>query len=375
MQLDYDNSIVSLTNAILAHYGAAPHHSPLPYLEDLLAQNHKNVVLLVLDGMGVNVLERNLPESSFLRSHIKTELSSVYPCTTTAATTSFLSGKTPAEHGWLGWSCYFQEVDRCIDLFSGNESGTGRPAAKEHLPNRLLAYDSIFKQIEQAANKKVKTFFVSPFSKPFADTMEGICTQIKKLGKKRGRKYIYAYHFQPDKDMHDHGVSAPRIGGLLKEYDRQLEQLCAKLSGTLLLITADHGMADITMHCVEDYPALHGCLRKPVSVEPRACSFFVKETHMADFPGIFQEAFGEKFRLYTHNEFLDGGFLGNGQPHRKTAEFVGDFVAVAVADAALWYRDINTGAKNFKGAHAGLTEAELTVPLIVLECPAIKKRF
>ena len=78
----------------------------------------KNVVLLLMDGMGVNVLERSLPENAFLRKHIKTELSSVYPCTTTAATTSVLTGRTPAEHGWIGWSCYFKEVDKCIDLFS-----------------------------------------------------------------------------------------------------------------------------------------------------------------------------------------------------------------------------------------------------------------
>ena len=107
---NYSNSIMNVTNSLLNYYGAQPHHATLPIVDCLLDKNYKNVVLLVLDGMGTNVIERNLPPDSFLRQHIKAEISSVFPTTTTAATISILSGKTPAEHGWIGWSCYFKEL-------------------------------------------------------------------------------------------------------------------------------------------------------------------------------------------------------------------------------------------------------------------------
>lgn len=360
---NYNNSIMNITNCLLKYYGAKSHHATLPIVDELLAKDYKNVVLLIMDGMGVNVLERNLPENAFLRKHIRTEMSSVYPCTTTAATTSVLTGKTPAEHGWIGWSCYFKEVDKCIDLFTNRESGTESPASDEHQPYKYLPYDNILNVISD----NVRTYFVSPFSKYFADTMEGICEHLKNLCSDTERKFIYAYHYQPDHDLHDFGVSHDCIKQMMADYNNQLETLMQSLSDTLFLITADHGMTDITMKCVEDYPTINNALIRHICVEPRCCSLYVKEQCKKGFPHIFTNAFGDKFKLFTHHEFLESGLLGDGVPHRKTEDFVGDYMAVAVSDIALWYKDINGDGKHSKGAHAGLTKEELTVPLIVIE--------
>lgn len=38
-----------------------------------------------------------------------------------------------------------------------------------------------------------------------------------------------------------------------------------------------------------------------------------------------------------------------------------------VISVELWYKDINGEFNDFKGGHAGLTEEEMTVPLIVIE--------
>ena len=46
---------------------------------------------------------------------MKKELTSVYPCTTVAAMTSYRSGISPNEHGWLGWTLYFKETNRIVD--------------------------------------------------------------------------------------------------------------------------------------------------------------------------------------------------------------------------------------------------------------------
>ena len=44
-------------------------------------------------------------------------IDAVFPATTTASTTSVLSGKNPNEHGWLGWDLYFKEFDKTISIF------------------------------------------------------------------------------------------------------------------------------------------------------------------------------------------------------------------------------------------------------------------
>lgn len=298
-----------------------------------------------------------------MRKNIKTDISSVYPCTTTAATTSILTGKTPAEHGWIGWSCYFKEVDKCIDLFSNNESGTKIPASEEHQPYKYLPYDNILNVISD----NIKTCAVSPFSEHFANTMEGICEQIANLSSDSDRKFIYAYHYQPDHNMHDFGVSPKCIKEMMSDYNKQLKKLINSLSDTLFIITADHGMTDITMECVEDYPWVNNALIRHICIEPRCCSLYVKDEYKTEFIKIFAKTFGDKFLLFTHAEFLESGLLGDGARHPKVDDFVGDFVAIAVSNVALWYKDINGEFNDFKGAHAGLTKEELTVPLIVIE--------
>lgn len=359
----YDNSIMSLTNSILKHYGADPHHATLPALDEVLLNDYKNVVLLIMDGMGMNVMERNLPQNSFLRKHIKSEISSVFPCTTTAALTSILTGRTPNEHGWIGWSNYFKEVDKCIDLFTNRESGTDNDADSEHLPHKILAYDSIFTQIGSSA----ATYEVSPFSRYKADTIEEIGSHIKRLCGGDGKMFLYAYHCQPDHDMHDLGIENQRMKQMLNDYSNQIETLTDSLTDTLFIITADHGMADITVHCVEEYPAISGALIRHICVESRCCSMYVKDECKSNFKQMFHRAFGDKFKLFTHDEFIGSGLLGYGNRHPKVHDFIGDYVAVAVSDTALWYKDVNGKYNDFKGAHAGLTKEEMTVPLIIIE--------
>lgn len=53
----------------------------------------------------------------------------------------------PNMGGLVGWSCYFKEVDKCIDLFSNHESGTESPASDENQPYKYLPYDNILNVI------------------------------------------------------------------------------------------------------------------------------------------------------------------------------------------------------------------------------------
>ena len=365
---DYDNSILSVTNSFLKAYGAKHSHATLPILDALLTKRYRNVILLVMDGMGCNVLKTHLPADSFLRRHIISDVSSVYPCTTTAAINTFQSGDSPHEHGWIGWSCYFKEVDKCIDLFLNRESGTDQPACEENQPYKYLNYTTIASKIRQATDNKVKVCAVSPFAEYFADTLEGICETVEKLCADSERKFIYAYHYEPDLLMHDIGITASAVKEMMQNYNARLEQLAKQLADTLLIITADHGMTDVTTKCIEDYPELNAMLKRHICVEPRCCSFYIKEEYKKAFPLAFEKAFEGKFKLYTHDAFLSSGLTGGGAAHPKVDEFVGDYMAVAISDIALWYKDTKGEYHDFKAAHAGLTTEEMRVPLIAVSC-------
>ena len=89
---DYKNSILNITSSILKSYGINSRYSTLGLLDSALEKRYKNVVLMIFDGMGIDILENNLPDDSFLRRNNRQHITSVFPCTTTAAMTAYYSG-------------------------------------------------------------------------------------------------------------------------------------------------------------------------------------------------------------------------------------------------------------------------------------------
>ena len=77
--------------------------------------------------------------------------------------------------------------------------------------------------------------------------------------------------------------------------------------------------------------------------------------------------FGEKFLLLTKEEVKTSHLFGPGPEHPNLDAMLGDYLAVAVSDLSLY----NTAEERdrFVGVHAGLTEAEMRIPLIAISIP------
>lgn len=359
------NCILGIPNSILKHYGAATHHNTLPALDEHLSKGYKNVVLLVLDGLGMEALSTHSPDG-FLMNNCVTQLGTVYPCTTTSALTTYETGLTPLEHGWLGWAMYFSSMGKSVELFTGNQSGTNTPVGDNNLVWDTIGFKNLFEQIGEA-DSSVECCRVSPFGEFWTDTNEAICTHLEALCKNDGRRYIYAYHFQPDNDMHRTGCNSERVKADVVLFDKQIEQLAAQLQDTLLIVTADHGLTNVEECLVEDYPDINECLDVVPTREPRSLSFFVKPEFRTDFPERWQRHFLDDFRLLTGEEALNSELFGTGVPHKHIKDFLGDYVALATGKRMLWFRDEQGCKSGHLAAHAGLLKEEMLVPLIIVE--------
>src|SRR6185436_17335693 len=69
----------------------------------------RNIVLLIVDGLGDNYLQRRGAGSELARRR-RASLTSVFPSTTASAITTSYTGRTPLEHGLTGWFTYFGEA-------------------------------------------------------------------------------------------------------------------------------------------------------------------------------------------------------------------------------------------------------------------------
>ena len=361
MYIDYNDCIVNLSCSIGKYFGLNMTNDSLKDIDEIL-NNKKpdNVVVILYDGMGSRLIERELDSNSFLRRHFKREFNSVIPPTTTASTRSVLTGLYPKEHGWLGWDLYFKELDLCISLFPNFIKDTHVIINKEeNIGEKYMPYTTIIDRINNETEYSSK--MISAFSEKPIKSLEDMNEQILEEVNKEGKKYIYAYFEEPDHNMHYNGIDASKEWFI--KIDKSTEELCSKLNNTLVIVIADHGHKECSAYLLDDYPLFKETLKGDIAIESRLCSFRVKEDRKEDFVRLFNEYFSDDFVLKTKEEVINENLFGLGKEHERFRESLGDYLALAIKDKYFRYcKD----SKEFISVHAGLTEDELKIPLIVI---------
>lgn len=366
---DYNNSILSLSNSLLKYYGIRPFHSTLKSLDARLSvQNHQNIVFMILDGMSIDSINRHLPKDSFIRSHIISPIYSVFPPTTTAATTTFHTGHSPLESGWIGWTSYYKEYDRVIENFLNTDYYTGETLTTPKPADSILACKTIYSHItEQNPDVEYHQVF-PPFAPNGAKTFDEMCARIAKISKQnQNKKIISAYWPEPDHSMHHFGVSSDEAHEVMQDIEANLQKMYSQIKDAFIIISADHGLKDVKQIWLNDYPELCAMLARPLSLEARFITFYIKEAAKGVFAQKFNQVLGNDFKLYTKDEFLSSGLLGEGTPHAKIDDFIGDFVAIALSDKTLHYTTGERECVRLIAEHAGISESEMLVPLIIAE--------
>lgn len=374
---NYNHSILNLITSILNNYGAKNNHDTLPILDKILEKKYRNVVLVILDGMGTNVL-KSVSENGIFSNHTIDTLTSVFPCTTTAALTTYYSGKAPIETGWIGWSQYFKEYGRTINMLPYIDSYTGEQLPRDKFDvYKDLEYITTYEQIEKAS-PNVKTFEIKPAHCEMKTekcihihSLEGFCDSIETLCRNNEDKYVFAYFDSPDSINHKYGCDSKETKEFILKAEKLFKKLENALKGTdtLIIMSADHGHNNIhkTFNMIELHD-LQECLYIPPFLEPRFISFFVKQDKKDIFVSKFNEKFGEDFILYEKQEFLNSHLMGYGTPHRKVDDFIGDYIAISVSDVEIKLGTYMSKDSNLKlSDHCGLTKNEMEVPLIVFD--------
>lgn len=358
---DFSNSIVNIS-ATIAKFLGCPNDKPvLPELEKELEKGYKNIIFLILDGLGMHPIEKNLSPSSFLVSNIKQVLTSVFPSTTTNATTSFLTNKYPMEHGWFGWSLYFDELNRAVDIFLDADSFTGESVGKGFVKS-VLPVEPYYKKatVDYKTSVVVPEYWDSDNNNKYVwHSLKEMLSCIEEICKSSGKQFIYAYCDEPDHTMHGYGVTSAEAKKVIKGLNDGLEKLNSKLDDTLFIICADHGQIDVdgTVEIYRD-TELTSMLEWPQFLEARATAFKVKENCRSAFAELFNKKYGADFELFSTQYLIEENYFGGAV--NEHARMLGDFIAVGKTNKIMKLTPLS---HTFKGHHTSLTE-EMQVPLI-----------
>lgn len=361
---NYEKSLVNFSATILKEFGISSEYSTLSRIDKLLKEEeYKNIVILLYGGLGSKIIEKHLDKNSFLVKNKICDITSTVPSTTMAATTSILSGKTPYEHGWIGWNMYFKDLDKTITI-ARNKVKNSNEELDFKVTQSFLKYESIFDKINNSLENKAYGLF--PFGVGAYENRKEAYERIVNLSQNSGKKLIYAYFEEPDSVMHITGVTSSESHEEILKIDNEVRELCDRLRDSIIFVIADHGHVDCEFLVLKEYEDIYSLVERTFDIEARCVGIKVKEGKQEAFKNKFLEKFGDYFLLMDYEEAISKKIFGMGVEHERFRDTIGDFVAIATNKYALNYDDFDPV---FKSGHAGLTEKEMLVPIV-----AIKKK-
>lgn len=372
--------IANLMQSLALGLGDRAPHSALPPLNGLPPESvarHSRVLLIVVDGLGDAMLaDPGLYPN--LRAHRVRALSSVFPTTTAAGITTYLTGQPPARHGLTGWFTYIEALDQVMAVLPGLPRGEGPGYGDLAVtPRELLGLDPLFARLSvPTASVSPARIANSPFNRSISGDARGyVYKDLAGFFRQTRRAvldapgFVYAYWPELDHLGHEHGADSAELRAHLAELDAGFARLLEGLAGsdTLVLLTADHGMIDAPRRVdLSQHPQIAACLSHPLCGEPRVAFAYVRPEARAAFAERVREELGHCLSLVDSRVLLEDGWFGPGPAHPALAGRVGDF-ALFMHDGWMIF-DRVPGEKRpprMVAVHGGLSEAERRVSLVM----------
>ncbi|WP_303907257.1 alkaline phosphatase family protein [Thiohalomonas denitrificans] len=376
---DYDNSIVNLAASVARAGGAGDSgYEPLPQLPAERLEG-RPVVLLVADGLGYELLERH--PDSHLAWHLAGQLTSVFPSTTAVAVTSFATAVAPQQHAITGWFTWFRELGSVSAVlpFAPRSGGTAftelgiepqqlvgaRPFAerlvgRSHVLTPAEIVDSAYTRFTGNASERHGHQGLSNFFEQLSRLVD------------TGPGYIYAYWTEVDALAHKYGFHSDPVNEHFFHLDRSFGNFLEAVAGTgaIVLVTADHGLLDTTPERVirlEEHPRLEETLALPLCGEPRAAFCYVRSGRAAEFEAYIKGELGHAIEMRRSHELIEAGWFGRGPADPRLHQRVGDYTLLMRDNWVIRDRLLTETPFLQIGVHGGISEAEMTVPLIIVE--------
>jgi hypothetical protein len=359
-------TLADLGQSLLASLG-------VPGELNTLGLPHANrVCLLVVDGLGWELLLAHPAAAPFLSglADSGSPLSAGFPATTVTSLGSLGTGRPPGQHGLLGYQVRMPGTGRLLN---------GLRWDKAVDPVRWQPGTTIFERAAAAGISACRVasgaFRQSGLSAAAmrgadyraADTPGALVARAAEALAERPSVFAMVYTGDLDATGHTYGCASPAWRFQLGHVDRLAEQLAGAVPpGTVLHITADHGMVDVPSDLRLDVDA-QPQLRAGVALlggEPRARHIYAEPGAAADVHAAWQEMLGDSAWVVSREQAIGDGWFG--PVERWMADRIGDLVAAPSGASAMVATVAEPRESALVGMHGSLTAADQLVPLLTL---------
>lgn len=393
---DYErNTVANVPATVAALFGAQfPGLRPLrselwqPLLD---AGEVRHVILVLVDGMGHNLVRRCADDTAWLAREaiVSGKITSVFPSTTVNALSCLWTGAAPAQHGLVGLEMFFPRLGVVAQMLALSPSFMWQPDALVRAGVEPETFFPVPGFAQQLAASGVETYSLkhyslvkSSLSRMYSRGIKediGIVTaadlmwQVKTLLNERaGQRMLFtAYWAAVDSLSHRYGFDHPAVAAELRSFLSLLKQeLLNELSaearrGTVVIVTADHGQRNTPLDqriFLDDHPRLqHMLLMRPAG-EPRTAYLYARNGQKQAIIDYVREHLDHAAVAVDAQEALQSGLFGP-PPHADEAPVrIGDVIVTMREGYALVSKDTDEFLLTLIGRHGGLTAAEMEVP-------------
>ena len=357
----------------------------LPGLIEKELAEHPRVALVYFDAFGWRFLERHADHPLFERADAE-RWSSCFPSTTTVHTTTIHSGLSLGEHGLYEWNVFEPRLNRLITPLWFCFAGDDRPGTlfdagltahdlfpEQTIYRRLLPVPSHVAMPATIANSQTSKQLLQPATvHPFEDNAEGLARLCAALASEE-HAYGTIYFGDADALMHMAGPDAPEVAALMEE---TLSAIAAAPwpEGTLVLVTADHGMEGIsperTTYVNVAWPELAEHVAMGADGKPLAPAGSCRDLFLHVLPERLDDVEAElakRLALVAEvrkvESLLADGLFGEKVTDALTSRLANLVVLPALAEAAYWLEP-GRFEQRFLGQHGGLSANEMEIPLV-----------
>ncbi len=363
-----------------------------------LPRRYRTVVLLLVDGFGwrhfVQMAERVSLFRRVLREGVVSKLTALFPSTTAAHMTCLHTGQTPSQSGVYEWFQYHPELDRIIAplLFSfAGDKGRNTLSEAGLVPADVFPNETIYQHLKRAgvqatlfhpswlsSSLPARALAESARSLHYDTLAEGLVNLRRAVEEECQPSYFVLYYGGVDGLGHEYGPAAEQALAELDHFCVAVERYLLeplRSHDLLLIVTADHGMAEVnpqrtiylnqTLASFNSYVSVNRYGEPLVPAgSPRDLFLHIKPELLDEAQSVLTEHLRGKAIVVKTAELIAAGFFGTSPSARFLAR-VGNLVVLPFIGESVYYRADGKFEMRYLGHHGGLTREEMEIPLLM----------
>lgn len=341
----------------------------------------RKVCLLLVDGLGWELLRRHAEDAPFLASMAGGSITAGFPATTGTSLATIGTGVPSGEHGLVGYT-FAAARDEMINVLRWTQHAAGKhvdlreryvPEEFQPLPtmfSRAMDDGVLVRLVTEAAFEGSGLTRAALRGGEFAGVyaLGDLAAKSVAALTAADRVFCYSYHSQLDLLGHVYGPGSVAWRFHLRHVDQLAAAIASELpKDAMLVVTADHGMVLVGADDKVDYdttPELQDGVRM-LGGEPRVRHVYVEDGATDAVLATWRGALGDRAWVVPRDEAIEAGWFGPRVLDRVRSR-IGDLVVAATGTAVVVRSGVEPMFTMMAGQHGSLTPADQLIPLLTL---------